>query len=102
MGRKTKYSPELCSQVTDCMSKGMTLKQTSKAVGVHISKLCKYQSLYPDFMKALEEGRKVFHIKECIEHYKEYLTRKIGRERRERALKILKGFEEKYAYLKGE
>lgn len=102
MGRKTKYSPELCRQVTECMSKGMTLQQTSKAVGVHISKLCKYQHLYPDFVKALEAGRELFNIKKSIEFWKEHLTRKIGRKNRELAIEQLREFEEKYELLKGE
>ena len=102
MGRKTKYTLELCKKVTDCMSKGMTLKQTSKAVGVHISKLCKYQNLYPDFVKALEAGREIFLTKHCIKYYKELLTRRIGRKRTKLALEQLKEFEEKYENLKGE
>lgn len=96
MGRKTKYSPDLCRQAEECMSQGMTLKQMSKAVGVHISKLCVYLNKYKDFVDAVERGRKVHIKKNYMEFLREYIQKKIGRKNRERCLKELEKLEKKH------
>lgn len=73
MGRKTKYNPELCLKAQDCMSQGMTLKEASKFLNVHLSKICVYMNKYSEFSNAIEKGRTIHFEKRYIEYLRDYI-----------------------------
>ncbi len=62
MGAPSKYKPDMCQQVLDCMAEGMPKKAVAKELGIAYNTFLSYTDQHEAFALAVEEGEHLAEV----------------------------------------
>lgn len=59
-GRPSKYTPEMCEKVIDCMKKGYIVEEVCAELGIHRDTFFEWVKSNPDFSDCYKKGKSAF------------------------------------------